>query len=231
LSAGGSDRERSSVPDVDPPVFDTLETPAGGDADPECLFQRHYGGILRATVVRLGIPIASGCVDIEAAVDDAFLETFEKLRHGGIAGIQTTGAFRRHVTRIAANRVIDQQRRRAAAMRGGGRVRSLSSVSGDASDYFVGPIDRAHSNGFEQVTGADLEERVGRALVELQEPYQKAIELSYLWGMSATQIADTGELCSRCGGHHIRNAAHVRLVLHRARRQLGALLGINPEGG
>ena len=209
-------------------VLDTLGA-AQGDGDAYTrLFERHFARILRATAMRLGISSQTCDADVEAAVQDVFLATFEKLREGRIQGIHTPGAFRRYVARAAKNRVIDELDRRKAIARGGGKVRRIGSLLGENSPSLLGLVAEDPA-AIEQLARHSLEERLEQAILSLEEPYKSAIEMSYLFEMSPTEIAATGSLRQRSDQSQVSKPAAVRLILHRARGKLRKALGLPPE--
>ena len=215
-------------------VLDTLGAQQGDEHAYTRLFDRHYPRILRATALRLGLHIGSCDADVESAVQEAFFDAFQRLRQGDIPDIHTPGAFRRYVARAAKNRVIDTQRRRAANIRGGGKVRRISSVLGDASSSLLGMLAGGAAHTGRDDFSAEREARLEQAILELEEPYRTAIELRYVCGMSPREIAETGELRAKRDHQPIRRDAHVRLVLFRARDRLRDKLGadfIGPGDG
>jgi RNA polymerase sigma-70 factor (ECF subfamily) len=105
---------------------------------------------------------------------------------------------------LATRRAMDQLRQR---YRSGGRSIPIE-VAPEPCGEVDGPIQEARAN--------ELMERVREGMVELPEKQAEAFWLSCLEGLSHQQIADLMDV----------PPGEVRVLLHRARTRLGALLNL-----
>ena len=69
----------------------------------------------------------------------------------------------------------------------------------------------------------ELEQRLEASVLELPDAYRRAIELHCLAGMSAAEIARSGELTSPTG-KAVSTPDGVRVIVHRARKLLESVL-------
>ena len=183
------------------------------------LFERHFQRVLRMTALRLGHLLRERRDEVEDAVHEAFADVFQRIRGGGITGLDTDGSFRRYIGRAASNAVLQGHREQRAAKRGGGRVRRQRDlVAADDSTLFgwVRSPDPGPSTVAYQ---ADLEERLERAVLALDEPYRTAIELRAFADMSYAEIAASGELAYP-SGDVLTSPQAIRMVVLRARERL-----------
>lgn len=182
------------------------------------LYARHFGRVLRITALRLGSLLGNSPDRIEEAVQYAFSDTFLRIRDGRVPEIHTEHAFRRYVAAAAANRVRSEQRMDDADRRGGG-----SKIT--ASETLFDLIATAKPGPGTLLDLSQSELRLEAAVLDLPASYRCAIELHCYAGMSAAEIAESGELVSP-SGKPVTTSDGVRLIVHRARKMLSAALGI-----
>lgn len=186
------------------------------------LYRRHYARVRSSAALRMGRRVKQCEQDIEDVVQEAFADVFLRLRDGRLAHIHTTGAFRNYLARVVVNLI--RARGRSARRQRRDRDRELPRTALDSMFWraFADSLTpSAHARALE------LEERFEEALLQLNERYRTAIDLVYNCGMTPAEVAEQGLLADPVDGGGLRRAAAVRLVVHRARAKLAALLQID----
>ena len=194
----------------------TKRAAAGDEVAFELLFERHYQRVLRMTALRVG-QLLDHCYDqIEDAVQFAFSDTFLRIREDSVSGIHTDQAFRRYVTRAAANHFLGMKRAANAQRRGSGKVRQCSET-------LFAILGTKEPGPTTILSARELETSLEAAILGLPDAYRKALELHCYAGMGYEEIAVSGELVSR-SGRVVTTADGVRLIVHRARNMLNAVV-------
>jgi RNA polymerase sigma-70 factor (ECF subfamily) len=134
---------------------------------------------------------------------DCYQETFFAAFR--VADAQTINDWSSFLVSLATRRAMDRLRQRYRSVR---RSIPIDAVAEPSSEV-DGPVQQARAN--------ELMERVREGMAELPEKQAEVFWLSCLEGLSHQQIAD---LMQVSGGE-------VRVLLHRARARLGAVLDLN----
>ena len=134
---------------------------------------------------------------------DCYQETF--LAAFRFAHAQTIADWPAFLVSLATRRAMDRLRQR---YRSGRRSIPLDSVP-EPSSELDGPLQQARAN--------ELMERVREGMAELSEKQAEAFWLGCLEGLSHQQIADLMQV----------PPGEVRVLLHRARTRLGAILNLD----
>lgn len=152
------------------------------------LFERYLPVVRRVVALRMGVRLAE-LAESEDLVQEALLEAFRSL-DGFVPRSQ--GSFRNWLATVAENRIRDVVRRAHAEKRGAGRARTFSAAdSGSLSSSIFAGNEPTPS---EMARGSELEERLERALLALDERDRRVIELRRLTGMTYEEIAAELEL-------------------------------------
>lgn len=214
-------------PRRDSPTVDFTRRAAAGDAEAfRYLYERHFHRVLRATALRLGRMLKHCEHEIEDAVHEAFSDTFLRIENQTIPDIYTDGAFRAYVSAAADNQVRSRARRAQADKRGGDQVRRRADLIADSSagETLFSLLQGEGPSPSQVARANELEERLERAILDLEEPYRTAIELHYICQMSNAEIAATGRLISPRSKEPVQTREAVKLIVYRARRMLDPLL-------
>lgn len=175
----------------------------------EALFERYAPWVLQTVALRLGRR-RQDCEVLEDVVQEALLDAFRS-----IDGFRerSEGSFRNWLARIVENTTRDQERRRNAQKRGGGKVRMFRDLSESGLEG-ADPPGRDESPS--QVAG----ERENAALVEaallrMGEKQREILILRDRCGMSFEEVA------SAIG---LKNAESARTTYRRALQVFAAAL-------
>ncbi len=161
-----------------------------GDRDAYRLLVRRYGDVLHAHAVRM-----VGSQDVAGdLVQDAFVAGYRRL--ASLRDADRVGAW---LFRILANRVRDHLRRKS---RGEVSLHGLPDLPGQLGD----PEEAA--------AGAEVHERMRRALVRLTPEQREAFVLKHVEGRTYEEIAAIMDI----------SVAALKMRVHRARDALRGLL-------
>lgn len=162
-----------------------LDAARSGEASAiEELFTRYYPRVLHIVALRL----RRTCRDLEEhedVVQETLLQVFRALDDFEVTSV---AAFRSYLARVAENRIRDRSRRRRAVKRGEERVVALSGLGRTTLCEMILPDERG-STPTQAAAAAELEERLERALLALDERARHLIELRKLCEMSYAEIA------------------------------------------
>ncbi len=139
----------------------------------------------------------------EDLTQEAFARAFQSLR-----SFDPDRSFSSWLFKIAHNRAIDHLRRKRRPM--------VPLEASDASGQDSWEVIEApeHQSPLRQAESAELSEVIDRALTELRPNYRQVLILRFQAGLSYQEIADTMEI----------SMASVKVLLHRARKQLATVL-------
>ena len=157
--------------------------------------------------------VLRGEVDAEDVVQNAHIEVFRRISSFESRG---AGSFDRWVRTITARKLLDAIRRRRAVKRGGGRA-AVGAANNFAESMialveWVAGDERSPSR---VVARAEAVGAMQAAMDQLPPDYRKAMWMVHIEGRSTADVAR--EL-------H-RSEAAVRVLCHKARKRLRALLG------
>jgi RNA polymerase sigma-70 factor (subfamily 1) len=181
-----------------------------GDSDASAaLFERYLPFVSQIVALRVGKPLRE-FGDDEDIVQQSLLDVLRKL--DGFEP-RTEGSFRYWLAAVVENTIRDHWRRQHAQKRGEGRVKPFASyrTSVLAQSGLAG-VDPSPS---EVASLRETEERIERALLELDERDRRVIDMRSLCGMTYEEIARELEL-----GHE----SSARSLFSRAAAKLSALL-------
>ena len=212
-----------SEPPKPPTTVALVRSAAVGDEQAfTALFERHYQRVLRMTAIRLGHLLRERRDEIEDAVHETFADVFQRIRAGEVAGLDTDGSFRRYIGKAATNAVLQHRRNQQAQKRGAGRVHLRRDLVTDGEDgTLFGWVRSPDPGPRTQAYHVDLEGRLERAVLDLDEPYRTAIELRAFADMSYAEIAEGRELAYP-SGDVLTSPQAIRMVVLRARERLRA---------
>ena len=193
----------------------TLRAEAGDDEAFTELYRRHYDRVRRSAALRMGKLLKQCEQDIDDVVQDAFADVFQRLREGRLNRIHTEGALRRYMATVVLNMIRNRARRRPHQL-------FMCDIAQHTS--FLECLAGKGPRPSQDAHGAELEERIEAAILELESPYRDAIDLVFHCGMRSAEIAEQGLITRPSDGDVYRTAEAVRLILHRARRKLADIL-------
>lgn len=156
-----------------------------GDASArEELFRRHVPRVTRIVALRMRSRF-DDLADVEDVVQETLLDACTNLQ-----GFEprSDGAFRNWLATLAQHNVTDRARRRATLKRGAGIELAAADLTssilhdGAVADRGASPSEIARAN--------ELEQRLERALLELDERHRRVIDLRRLCDMSFGEIAE-----------------------------------------
>lgn len=187
----------------------------GGDAAAmDALLKRYLPWVFDTVALRLGRR-RQDCAAIEDIVQESLLDAFRSIDQ---FRERSEASFRHWLACIVENNVRDQERRRSAQKRGGGKVRVFRDVYDSTID---GPKLPGRDGTPSQAANA-REERamVEAALLRLPEKQREILILRTRCGMTFEEVAETIGL---------KNAESARTTYRRALQAFAAVMAA-PEG-
>ncbi len=176
----------------------------GGDRDAlEGLFRRYLPRVRQIVALRLGYSLRD-FADSEDLVQEALLNVFRMLDR---FHVRSEGRFRFWVSRCVANSVRTHFRRSAAKKRAGLLPSFPYASDGILEEIACGPDFDPHG----LLEGAELADRIERALLGMRASQREVIILDRLCGMTSREIRKAMGLTSETS---------VRKLLSRSLRRL-----------
>jgi RNA polymerase sigma-70 factor (ECF subfamily) len=148
------------------------------------LFRACYPLVLRIVELRLRRRLR-GDQEAEDLAQDSLLDVLRSLKY---FATKSEGAFRNWLATIVENNLRDREKRARAAKRSGRPVLRFSDLP--ATGPLLRLVDEHPPPGAE-LAASELEERIQRAMAELEEPYREVLILRRLCNLSYTEIATT----------------------------------------
>lgn len=157
---------------------------AGDRAAAERLFTLFAPRIRRIVALRMGRG-GKALASQDDVVQEAMLKAYQGLNR---FEQRSVGTFRNWLARCVETTIIDRARHEQAKKRGGGKELTFTDGRVDelSSSIFTGgePTPSAVARGRE------MEDRIERALLQMDERYREVIILSKLCGMSSAEVAE-----------------------------------------
>lgn len=169
------------------PERPTLKLVRGAQAgDPEALsalFERVTPRVRQIVAVRIRQK-AQRLLDVDDVLQDVLLKAFKSFDQ---YEERSDATFINWLARCAETVILDAIKRLLAEKHGGGKVKAVSEYGSDVLTSSI--FQSAEPSPSAVVRGAELEERMEDALLELPDHQREVIVLRKLCGMSYTEIA------------------------------------------
>ncbi|MEZ5962427.1 MAG: sigma-70 family RNA polymerase sigma factor [Planctomycetota bacterium] len=168
------------------------------------LYLRHHERVLRAAAIKLGRPLSRADSRVHDVAQEAWAQALDAILAGKFDPDRAPGAFRRWMSRLVANRVVDEARRRR---------RPDVGVGGDEDLDPPAPLTRGIST---KVALRELHDSVESVLHSLNDRDREVLTMRHVCGMTSEEI------CAELG---LQRPQQARWIVHRALERLRAALG------
>jgi RNA polymerase sigma-70 factor (ECF subfamily) len=182
---------------------------AGDRAALDELFARYLPRVRRIAAVRMG-RTAAQFLELDDLVQESMLDAFRSLQSGQH---RSEGSFCNWLARCVEHNLRDLLRRRRAAKRGGGR--ELRQADAAASGSWAAALPGREPTPSQAAAAQELDDRIERALLALNQRYREILVLRIGCGLSARESA------AEIGAATVADA---QKLFERARRRLAELL-------
>lgn len=181
----------------------------GDQSARERLFTRYLPRIRQIVALRVGRRMRE-LHEHEDVVQETLLSAVRGLDSFESRG---EGSFRHWLAKLVENRIRDAMRRAQALKRGGARERTLAM---DDTNVLSASVFEGNEPSPSQVAREhEMQERLELALLAMEEPYRKVIELRRLCELEYSEIATEMDL---------KNADAARYLFSKAMNELSAAL-------